>query len=203
MDLTVFSKIDFNDVADKYGKILEEKRKLHPYFFESLDEFGYETFCNPKTGKKMACRVFVGPCFYTRVQRYVVDSIYAISKGSVNVESKQPIASKKNFGGLKLSEMEMLTFSSHGSLLSLAQKFHKDSDDFTTFLCINCGQLAQVCVEQNYVKCIQCEGKAEIVKIPSTWTSNMLIHRIENMNIGINFSAKPKTIYKNLEDKSN
>ena len=83
--------------------------------------------------------------------------------------------------------------SSHGSSRLLHEKFTKHSDGYTEYIC-RCGKPATaVNHRENLYKCIYCKDNADIVCIPTTWSSKTFIQEIESIGVGIKRIPRPFT----------
>ena len=68
MDGTPFSNYDINEIT----------KELQNY---GLEENGYETLYCGMTGKKILCKIFIGPTFYIRLKHMVADKIHSRAAG--------------------------------------------------------------------------------------------------------------------------
>lgn len=93
-------------------------------------------------------------------------------------------------GGLKIGEMERDVICSHGASRFLHEKFFKHSDGYTEYIC-RCGKPAIVNHKENIYKCLHCKDNADIMAIPSSWTSKLFFQEIESCNIGIKRIPRP------------
>ena len=89
-DSTVYRPID-EDLMHK---------ELEAYGFNRQ---GHRRLYNGITGEFIDTMIYVGPCYYQRLQKFVNELNYAISKGPVNALTRQPVSGKQNQGGQPFS----------------------------------------------------------------------------------------------------
>jgi DNA-directed RNA polymerase beta subunit len=114
--------------------------------------------------------------------------------------SLQPSDGQGAMGGLKIGEMEQWCLGSHGASKFLHEKFFKHSDGYTEYVC-RCGKPAIVNHEANIYKCRYCKDNAEIVAVPTSWTSKLFMQEMESINVGIRRMVRPQT-FEEQDDKS-
>jgi DNA-directed RNA polymerase beta subunit len=81
-DATIFSKVNFDSV----GSLLEQL---------GFNYNGTEKMMNGMTGEMMDTDIFISPCFYQRLQKYVEDSMYSINSGPTCVLTHQSLEGVK------------------------------------------------------------------------------------------------------------
>jgi DNA-directed RNA polymerase beta subunit len=87
VDATIFKKVDIESIALEL-----ENLGLHKY--------GYKRLYNGITGEFIDCEIFMGPTYYQRLQKFTVDTQYAISSGPSDAITLQPLDGRSNGGGL-------------------------------------------------------------------------------------------------------
>jgi DNA-directed RNA polymerase II subunit RPB2 len=112
-----------------------------------------------------------------------------VRKPVVDAITRQPLSGKSSGGGLKVGEMEKDVCNANGAMRFLNEKFYTHSDAFDVFICRTCGHYAIYNQEKNMYKCksIDCNGREEIVRVPSSWSSKLFIQELNAMNIGVKF----------------
>lgn len=88
--------------------------------------------------------------------------------------------------------MERDVISSHGASLTLHEKFFLHSDGYTEYIC-RCGKAAIVNHKQKIYKCKYCKDNADIVAVPTSWTSRLFMQEMESINVGIRRVPRPFT----------
>ena len=71
----------------------------------------------------------MGPTYYQRLQKFVSDTVYAISKGRTDELTRQPLVGKARHGSLRLGEMEVWALEGHGAAHTLREMLTIKSDD--------------------------------------------------------------------------
>jgi DNA-directed RNA polymerase beta subunit len=88
---------------------------------------------------------------------------------------------------------------SHGVSRFLGEKFFDHSDGYTEYIC-RCGKPAIVNIKRGIYKCLYCKDNADIVAVPTSWSSKLFVQEMETMNVGIR--RKPdKFIFDKYDDK--
>lgn len=62
-----------------------------------------------------------------------------------------------------------------------------------------CGRAAIYNAQKNIYKCKYCGDNAQIVAVPTSWSSKLLMQEFDSMNIGIKRLTTPFT-YEKMED---
>ena len=66
-------------------------------------------------------------------------------------------------------------------------KFYKNSDACTIYVCRVCGNRAIVNEKKNIYRCKYCEDSADICAVKSSWSSNLVANEISSMNVKMNY----------------
>ncbi len=185
-DATIFNYVDIESIAEELESL-------------GLNRYGYHRLYSGITGEYMDALIFMGPTFYQRLTKFVIDAVYSVSKGPSDVMTAQPLDGKASGGGIRVGEMERDVICSHGSAKFLQEKFFDHSDKFTEYVC-RCGKAAIVNVKKNIYKCKYCKDNADIAAIPTSWSSKLFIQEMETMNVGIRRHLKPFTYESIRED---
>lgn len=185
-DGTIFKKTDI----DSYSDILES------YGF---NRHGYDRMINGITGEFIDTLIFHGPTYYQRLQKFVADAEYSVRHALTDALTNQPLDGQSSGGGLRIGEMERDVLSSHGSSRILLEKYRNHSDGYTENIC-RCGKPAIVNHASKTYKCTYCEDNADIVAIPTTWTSKLAFQEMQACNIGILRIPRPFT-YERMDDE--
>jgi DNA-directed RNA polymerase beta subunit len=185
-DGTIFKDVDIEAMADELESM-------------GLNRYGYHRLYSGITGEYIDAMIFMGPTYYQRLQKFVVDTVYSISKGPTDSMTRQPLDGKASGGGIRIGEMERDVIAAHGSSRFLREKFFDHSDGFTEYIC-RCGKAAVVNVKKNIYKCKYCKDNADIAAVPTSWSSKLFMQEMETMNVGIRRHLKPFTYESIRED---
>lgn len=185
-DATVFKYVDIETIGNELEAM-------------GMNRYGYHRLYSGITGEFIDCMIFMGPTYYQRLQKFVIDAVYSISNGPSDVLSRQPLDGKASGGGIRLGEMERDVICSHGSSKFLQEKFFDHSDGFTEYIC-RCGKAAIVNVAKNIYKCKYCGDNADIAAVPTSWSSKLFVQEMETMNVGIRRHLTPFTYESVRED---
>lgn len=166
----------------------EIQKELKSYGFNSS---GKERMYNGMSGKWIDTEIFIGPVYYQRLQKFVSEQIYAVSHGSTDAITRQPLDGKSSNGGLRVGEMEKDVLISNGLSRFLSEKFYDHSDGFKTYICRGCGKYAIVNHRLKRYRCSRCDSNADIAEIDSSWTAKLLTQEMHSMNIGARPTLKP------------
>jgi DNA-directed RNA polymerase II subunit RPB2 len=178
-DGTIFKKMDFDAISAELESM-------------GMEKHGYHRLYSGITGEYMDAMIFMGPTYYQRLQKFVVDIVYSINNGPSDVLSRQPLDGKASSGGIRIGEMERDCIAGHGATKFLQEKFFDHSDKFTEYIC-RCGKTATVNIKKNLYKCNYCKDNADIAKIPTSWSAKLFVQEMETMNIGIRRHLRPFT----------
>jgi DNA-directed RNA polymerase beta subunit len=152
---------------------------------------GKERMYNGMSGKWIDYEIFVGPMYYQRLQKFVNETIYAVSHGSTDAITRQPLEGKSSNGGLRVGEMEKDVLVGNGLSRFLSEKFFDHSDGFKVYICRGCGKYATVNHKLRKYSCKTCRDNADIAEVDSSWTSKTFIQEARSMNIGIRPELTP------------
>lgn len=178
IDATPFKRFDIREMIaelEKYG----------------VKNGGYHRMYNGKTGEWIDTLIFMAPTGYQRLQKFIIDESRYINTGPTQALTRQPYDGKAYDGGLRLGEMEVWVFSSHGAMRALHEKLYAHSDATNIFICRVCENRAYISEENNILQCRYCGDAAEIVRIPSSWCSNMFFNLINAMGLKAKFKPEP------------
>jgi DNA-directed RNA polymerase beta subunit len=184
-DATIFRKYDTETIAEELESM-------------GLNRYGYHRLYNGITGEFIDCMIFMGPTYYQRLQKFVIDAVYSISHGPSDALTLQPLDGKSSGGGLRVGEMERDVLASHGVSRFIREKFFDHSDGYTEYRC-RCGKPAIVNVKKNIYKCKYCKDNADIAAIPTSWSAKLFRQEMETMNIGIRAYTTPYT-YETIQE---
>jgi DNA-directed RNA polymerase II subunit RPB2 len=172
------------------------KKTNMPKLQEELKKFGYEPsgkekLYNGMNGKAIDYAIFIGPAYYQRLQKFVNETIYAVSHGSTDAITRQPLDGKSSNGGMRVGEMEKDVLIGNGVSRFLSEKFFDHSDGFRVYICRGCGKYADVNHKIGKYKCSKCGDNADIAEVDTSWSSKLFIQEMASMNIGARPALTP------------
>ena len=178
IDGTIFQPIDLNTITKAMKKM-------------DMDEFGERWVYSGMTGEWIKTKIFMGPTFFQRLQKFVNDQKYAVSKALKDAITFQPLEGRGLMGGLRIGEMERDVILAHGSSRFLGEKMNEDSDGFYSYYCKNCGNQAIVNHKNGTQFCKFCKDQANITELPTCRASIILRDEINGCGIGTKVMMKP------------
>ena len=114
-DATVFRKVDIESIATELEDL-------------GLNKYGYHRLYNGVTGEYIDTMIFMGPIYYQRLQKFTVDTHYAISHGPSDAITNQPLDKLSlSKWGVKtlLVESQSATLPNCGEVSKIKNEFNK------------------------------------------------------------------------------
>jgi DNA-directed RNA polymerase subunit B' len=150
-----------------------------------LESFGFrndgkETMYEGMSGRKFDAQIFIGNCFYQKLDHLVSNKIHARSRGPVTLLTKQPTEGRSKEGGLRLGEMEKDCLIAHGAALVLKERF--DSDKNVIPICSECGLVAIFDRIKNKKYCSVC-GESKIIDVEMSYAFKLMLDELKSMLI--------------------
>jgi DNA-directed RNA polymerase beta subunit len=155
--------------------------------FVNSDGFNFEKIDNYSFYKKQSLyngintdvyyKVSIGYCYYQLLKHQVIEKMYAMTKGPINLITKQPINGKINNGGLRLGELDKDCLLAHGTINIIYEKFIDHSDKYKMYFCKHCYNINY---QNSY--CIFCE-KNNLSYINTTYSFKLLCDFLKGLNI--------------------
>ena len=165
--------------SNPFDPIPEERLK------ECLEKVGFryngmEVLYDGRTGKKLKSMIFIGECFYQKLDHLVSNKIHARSRGPVTLLTKQPTEGRSKEGGLRLGEMEKDCLIGHGAALLLKERF--DSDKTIVSICTSCGLPAIQDRIRGKKYCPVCKD-SKIVDVEMSYAFKLMLDELKSILI--------------------
>ncbi|XP_050216830.1 DNA-directed RNA polymerases IV and V subunit 2-like [Mercurialis annua] len=158
---------------------------------------GNERVYSGRTGEMGRNLIFIGPTFYQRLIHMAEDKVKFRNTGPVHPLTRQPVADRKRFGGIKFGEMERDCLIAHGASANLHERLFTLSDSSQMHICRKCKNMANVIqravpggrkIRGPY--CRVCESVDEIVKVNVPYGAKLLCQELFSMGIGLKFESR-------------
>jgi DNA-directed RNA polymerase beta subunit len=134
------------------------------------------------------CLQVPGEVFYVRRNgKPVWTGNSRAANGPVVLLTRQPAEGRARDGGLRLGEMEVECCWSHGSMQFLKERTMDNSDNYRTFICKKCGQMANVNPAKNVYSCVKCNNNTHFAEIRIPYASKLLFQEVQTMSIATKF----------------
>ncbi|KAM1330099.1 hypothetical protein FF1_042788 [Malus domestica] len=181
---TPFSTLSVDDIAEQ----------LHRAGFSRC---GKERVYNGGTGKMARSLIFMGPTFYQRLIHMSEDKVKFRNTGPVHPLTRQPVADRKRFGGIKFGEMERDCLIAHGASANLHERLFTLSDSSQVYICQKCEHVANVI--QRSVEggrkirgpyCRNCNSADDLVKANVPYGAKLLCQELFSMGISLKFETR-------------
>lgn len=169
------------------------KEQLHRAGFS---RWGSEKVLNGRTGEQMKSMIFMGPTFYQRLIHMAEDKVKFRNTGPVHPLTRQPVADRKRFGGVKFGEMERDCLLAHGATANLHERLFTLSDFSQMHICQTCKRAANVIQrpvpggKTRGPYCRFCESSEHIVKINVPYGAKLLYQELFSMGICLKFETE-------------
>ncbi|KAL1337621.1 hypothetical protein HN51_032332 [Arachis hypogaea] len=180
---TPFSTPSVDDIMDE----------LHRNGFSRC---GYERVLNGRTGEMVRSLIFMGPTFYQRLHHMSEDKVKFRNTGPVHPLTRQPVADRKRFGGIKFGEMERDCLIAHGASANLYERLFTLSDSSQIHICSKCKNVANVILRPvsggrkiRGPYCRICESADDIVMVNVPYGAKLLCQELFSMGINLKFET--------------
>ena len=154
---------------------------------------GKSRMFNGETGMWFDIAIFTGPAYLQKLQKYVLDNAYAVSRATpTDALTGQCTSGKASGGGLKIGEMELWALEAHGAEAFTYEKFSQDSDGFKMYICRTCGHHAIYNEKEHIYVCKKCNDYADIAMIETSRASVVFQQELAGSNIKMKLGMKPR-----------
>ncbi|KAA8515253.1 hypothetical protein F0562_018517 [Nyssa sinensis] len=162
-----------------------------------FSRWGNERVYNGRTGEMIRSLVFMGPTFYQRLTHMAEDKVKFRNTGPVHPLTRQPVADRKRFGGIKFGEMERDCLIAHGAAANLHERLFTLSDSSQMHVCQKCKNIANVIqrpvpggrkIRGPY--CRFCESVEDIVRVNVPYGAKLLCQELFSMGISLKFETE-------------
>ncbi|KAK4490960.1 hypothetical protein RD792_001681 [Penstemon davidsonii] len=162
-----------------------------------FSKWGHERVYDGRTGEKVESLIFVGPTFYQRLTHMAEDKVKFRNTGPVHPLTRQPVADRKRFGGIKFGEMERDCLIAHGAAANLHERLFTLSDSSQMHICRRCKNMANV-IQRPVVGgrkirgpyCRLCESVEDVVRVNVPYGAKLLCQELFSMGIALKFDTE-------------
>ncbi|EOY29336.1 DNA-directed RNA polymerase isoform 1 [Theobroma cacao] len=162
-----------------------------------FSRWGNERVYNGRTGEMVRSLIFMGPTFYQRLIHMAEDKVKFRNTGPVHPLTRQPVADRKRYGGIKFGEMERDCLIAHGASANLHERLVTLSDSSQMHVCRNCKNVANVIeravpggrkIRGPY--CRGCQSVDDIVRVNVPYGAKLLCQELFSMGINLKFETQ-------------
>ena len=148
-------------------------------------EYGDEILYCGMTGKRIKCKIFIGPTYYMRLKHMTLDKVHARSNGPKQALTRQPLEGRARGGGLRIGEMEKDSMVSHGISQFLKERMMECSDITKVHICDKCGLFATKVIDKDYYTCMmpECKTNPKISAVTIPHACKLLFQELMAVNI--------------------
>lgn len=162
-----------------------------------FSRWGNERVYNGRTGEMVESLVFMGPTFYQKLVHMSEDKVKFRNIGPVHPLTRQPVADRKRFGGVKFGEMERDCIIAHGSTANLYERLYSLCDASHMHICRKCNNMASV-IQRSVPRgpkirgpyCRFCESVEDVVKVNVPYGAKLIWQELFSMGIAIEFESE-------------
>ncbi|KAJ1413111.1 RNA polymerase Rpb2, domain 7 [Sesbania bispinosa] len=162
-----------------------------------FSRWGNERVYNGRTGEMVRSLIFMGPTFYQRLHHMSEDKVKFRNTGPVHPLTRQPVADRKRFGGIKFGEMERDCLIAHGASANLYERLFTLSDCSQIHICSKCKNVANVIMRPvsggrkiRGPYCRFCESVDDIVVASVPYGAKLLCQELFSMGINLKFETE-------------
>ncbi|CAL9222081.1 unnamed protein product [Arabidopsis halleri] len=189
-----YSKLTRHATPFSTPGVTEITEQLHRAGFS---RWGNERVYNGRSGEMMRSLIFMGPTFYQRLVHMSEDKVKFRNTGPVHPLTRQPVADRKRFGGIRFGEMERDCLIAHGASANLHERLFTLSDSSQMHICRKCKTYANV-IERTPSSgrkirgpyCRVCISSDHVVRVYVPYGAKLLCQELFSMGITLNFDTK-------------
>ncbi|KAJ3677345.1 hypothetical protein LUZ60_003069 [Juncus effusus] len=170
---------------------------MHQLHSAGYTRWGSEKMINGRTGEMIKSLIFIGPTYYQRLIHMAEDKVKFRNTGPVHPLTRQPVADRKRFGGVKFGEMERDCLLAHGAASNLHERLFTLSDFSQIHICGNCKRAANVVMRPlpggtklRGPFCGFCESGESIVRVNVPYGAKLLYQELFSMGISLKFETE-------------
>ncbi len=152
---------------------------------------GEEVLYDPKTGRKLRAKVFIGVIYYQRLHHLVGLKLHARSRGPMQMLTHQPTEGRAREGGLRLGEMERDCFIGFGAASLLKERMIDSSDKTVELICADCGRIAFYDRLKNKRRCSFCDS-SKIDEVEMSYAFKLLLDEMSSIGLYPQLNLKDK-----------
>ncbi|XP_076947019.1 DNA-directed RNA polymerases IV and V subunit 2-like [Bidens hawaiensis] len=162
-----------------------------------FSRWGNERVYNGRTGEMVESLVFMGPTFYQKLVHMSEDKVKFRNIGPVHPLTRQPVADRKRFGGVKFGEMERDCIIAFGATANLYERLYTLCDASHMHICRKCNNMASV-IQRSVPRgpkirgpyCRFCESVEDVVKVNVPYGAKLICQELFSMGIAIEFESE-------------
>lgn len=162
-----------------------------------FSRWGGERVYDGRTGEKVESLIFMGPTLYQRLTHMAEDKVKFRNTGPVHPLTRQPVADRKRFGGIKFGEMERDCLIAHGAAANLHERLFTLSDSSQMHICQKCKNMANVIQRPVFggrkvrgPYCRVCESVEDVVRVNVPYGAKLLCQELFSMGISLKFDTE-------------
>ncbi|KAI3793439.1 hypothetical protein L1987_36058 [Smallanthus sonchifolius] len=162
-----------------------------------FSRWGNERVYNGRTGEMVESLVFMGPTVYQKLVHMSEDKVKFRNIGPVHSLTRQPVADRKRFGGVKFGEMERDCIIAFGATSNLYERLYTLCDESHMHICRKCNNMASV-IQRSVPRgpkirgpyCRFCESVEDVVKVNMPYGAKLICQELFSMGIAIEFESE-------------
>jgi DNA-directed RNA polymerase III subunit RPC2 len=165
-----------SDTIEKMGNVLER---------HGFHASGKELFCDGVTGEMIEAHVMSGVVHYVKLHHMVSKKIHARATGPRHLLTHQPNEGRSNNGGLRFGPMEVDCTLAHSASEILRERMLTVSDEFTVFICSQCGFIADGNQVVGYFFCRFCRTGTHVRTVAMPYTSKLMLQELNASGVKV------------------